>query len=143
MKSTKYKFFFYAALVAIAVVALNMFTGCNPKKQDPPNQVSTSPTPSSTIAPTTPTQTPPVVVADHCDKTGATIECEAQMSYELKTCKKADGSDWAPMYFKDVAEMDAYAKAKGTGTQMGIYPDVKYYGKDGVGAFGWHCKFIN
>lgn len=83
----------------------------------------------------------PQPVADYCKPEGKIVECEAQFSSVATKCRKFDGSDWAPSYFKDVPSLDAYGKANGYGFYLNFRtPDQVVVGAQGT--FPWHCKKI-
>lgn len=111
------------------VLCLVAFVACS-SKQSQPNPVTVLPTPT---VPPSPTPAP----LEHCSSVGASIQCEAFMSYELKSCRTADNSDWAPMYFKDAAELDAYGKAH---TIAFYYPDTDHVVGTTQSVFPFHCQ---
>ncbi len=57
----------------------------------------------------------PAPVAEYCNPEGKQVECEAQFSMQPGStkCRKFDGSDWAPSFFKDISEADSWGKANG------------------------------
>lgn len=119
----------YSFLIALCIsLAINACVS----KPSQPNPTGVLPTPT-----VMPSPTPVAVVDSHCSSVGASIQCEAFMSYELKSCRTADNSDWAPMYFKDAAELDAYGKAH---TIAFYYPDTDHVVGTTQSVFPFHCQ---
>jgi hypothetical protein len=83
----------------------------------------------------------PMPQSDYCNPVGKQIECEAQFSMQdgSPKCRKFDGSDWAPAFFKDFAELDAYGKAHRFAFRINRgTPDVAVYGTT-ESVFPWEC----
>lgn len=131
-------------LLTLTLALTTAIVACKDEESKPTAPVVTEP--SSTPAPSaTPvaTATPvPVVKNEYCNSSGKAIECEAQLSYTMKTCRTADDTNWAGMFFKDEVEADAYALSIGTAFRFKL-PNggERYIGKKEVGHFGWVCWY--
>lgn len=118
----------YSFLIALCIsLAINACVS----KPSQPNPTGILPTPT-----VMPSPTPVAGVDSHCSSVGASVQCEAQFGMSLK-CRTADNSDWAPAYFKDAADLDAYGKAN---DQAFYYPDINHIVGTTKSVFPWHCQ---
>jgi hypothetical protein len=131
----------------LTVLALTLVISCKDKKPDVVIEPQPTPVPTATPCPEGAVRNAdghcviPAPVADFCDPKGKIVECEAQFSSVATKCRKFDGSDWAPSYFKDVPALDAYGKANGYGFYLNFRtPEQVIVGAQGT--FPWHCKKI-